>query len=589
MNPIPALPAPMHLSHQLVNQHGRQVEQRAAPQRVRHRREELPLGQQRQVREVVDAVRHEAQQERVASRPPRPNDEVVQPENQEHVGYNRAEQVDGHGRALHRRNLARKMALNHAQIREINGHKCQRRRQHLVLLHQFNYGLIRAGYALCADKKYIFKNAFKACAPYSFTCNEATPTPTPIPMTSEKANTLRYNAARLSVPDELHWYNNHTNWDALSRKEFREIMIRMETITVDFYNDFGDYTYGSRCNRTAIKQFWADEWGCEYLPESGKWINLATNTIIKSETEKKAERDAKKAAKALTKSSTKSLTKSEKKALKASLNASTNPQYNDEEEEVYVQLAQAHAQAQAQAQAQTQKAQKSLEDQVKQQNQQKHLEQQKQQQTYDAWFDAEEEAYAEAYAQARAQEEQKAQAQAQKEQREAQAYLDSFDYTSEEEATTTTTTTATTTTRICCQAVLYIEELTETNGDPDWRAYIYYDARIRRYVLKGTRRSLRATSKKTVFPEIKLCFRSSRELAQYLCSSTDMEMNLGMYAMSSATVKDATFAELYALPVHGHKTELFGYDETRPRFSTFVNYLRMVRDIDATHSTFASF
>jgi hypothetical protein len=137
--------------------------------------------------------------------------------------------------------------------------------------------------------------------------------------------------------------------------------------------------------------------------------------------------------------------------------------------------------------------------------------------------------------------------------------------------------------------VLYIEELTETKGDPDWRAYIYYDARIRRYVLKGTRRSLRATSRKTVFPEIKLCFRSSRELAHYLCSSTDSLLNVSMFAMASATVRDATFAELYALPDRGCKTELFGYDETRPRFSTFVNYLCMVRDIDATHSTFALF
>ena len=364
----------------------------------------------------------------------------------------------------------------------------------------------------------------------------------------------RYNAAMLSVPDELHWYNNNTNWDALSRKEFREIMIRMETITAQHYEDCRS-TYASRSTypgrSSAIKQFWADEWDCEYLPESGKWLNLSTYTIIKSETEKKAQRDAKKA---LTKAEKKALTKAEKKALKTDRN-----QYNDEEEEVYVQAAQ------------------------KQQYQQ-----QQQQQTYDydAWFDAEEEAYAEAYAQAQAQKEQQAQAQAQKEQeeqQEAQAYLDSFDYASEEEATTTTTT------RITCQAVLYMEELTEVQGDPDWRAYIYYDARIRRFVFKGTRRSLRATSKKTVFPEIKLCFRSSRELANYLRSSTDSCLNVSMFAMAGATVRDATFAELYALPARGCKTELFGYDETRPRFSTFVNYLRMLRDIDATHSTFASF
>ena len=371
----------------------------------------------------------------------------------------------------------------------------------------------------------------------------------------------RFKAAKPSAPDELHWFNNNTNWDALSRKEFREIMIRMETITVDFYNDCTSATYPIRSS--AIKKFWANEWGCEYVPESGKWLDLATNTIIKSETEKKAQRDAKKAS---------------KKALKEAL----NNQYNDEEEEVYVQATQ-NQQKQKQEQ-QTQKAQNSLECQVKLLNQQQH----QQLCDYDAWYDAEEEAYAEAYAKAHAQAalEREQEEQQQKEQKEAQAYLDSFNYTSEEEQEEQE---EPVTTRICCQAVLYIEELTETKGDPDWRTYIYYDARIRRYVLKGTRRSLRATSKKTVFPEIKLCFRSSRELAHYLCSSTDALLNVSMYAMSSATVKDATFAELYALPAHGCKTELFGYDETRPRFSTFVNYLCMVRDIDATHSTFASF
>ena len=142
--------------------------------------------------------------------------------------------------------------------------------------------------------------------------------------------------------------------------------------------------------------------------------------------------------------------------------------------------------------------------------------------------------------------------------------------------------------RIACQPVLYLEELTDVQGDPDWRAYIYYDERIRRYVLKGTRRSLRATSRKTVYPEVKICFRSSRELASFLCSSTET-VNVSMFAMAGATVKDATFAELYALPARGCRTELFGYDQTRPRYSTFVNYLRMVRDVDASHSNFAAF
>jgi hypothetical protein len=62
-----------------------------------------------------------------------------------------------------------------------------------------------------------------------------------------------------------------------------------------------------------------------------------------------------------------------------------------------------------------------------------------------------------------------------------------------------------------------------------------------------------------------------------------------MFAMAGATVRDATFAELYALPARGCRTELFGYDQTRPRYSTFVNYLRIVRDMDASHSNFAAF
>ena len=378
----------------------------------------------------------------------------------------------------------------------------------------------------------------------------------------------RFKAAKFNAADELHSFNNTTNWDALNRKEFRDIMIRMESVTVQFYNDFGDCTYPSR--HVAIKAFWANEWGCEYLPESGKWRDCDSGSIIKSETEKKAKRDAKKALK-----------KDEKRKLKQL----------DEEDEAY---AEAYAQARAekdQALEQARAEQKAQAQNAQAQNAQAQ-EQSKKQQQLDAEFDEEEDAWADAYAQAaleRAEKEQQQQHlvfQQQQQQKEAQAYLDSFNYTSEEEQEEQT---EPVTTRICCQAVLYIEELTETKGDPDWRAYIYYDARIRRYVLKGTRRSLRATSKKTVFPEIKLCFRSSRELAHYLCSSTDSLLNVSMLAMASATVRDATFAELYALPAHGCKTELFGYDETRPRYSTFVNYLCMVKDVDTTHSTFASF
>ena len=353
---------------------------------------------------------------------------------------------------------------------------------------------------------------------------------------AEKAATRRYNAARLSVPEELDWYTNNTDWDALDRKEFRDIMIRMETITVQHYEDFGTGTYPSRS--AAIKRFWADQWGCEYLPESGKWLDLTTGDVIQSETEKQAEKAQNKALKRKEKEALKALKKEEKKNKKA----------------------------------------------LKQQLQ-------------DAQFDEEEEAYAEAYAQARLAEEATWQAtwqaRAQKEQEQAQAqaqaYLDSFDYTSEEEEEEEEEEEVQPPTQVPCQGVLYIEELTNTKGDPDWRAFIYYDARIRRYVLKGTRRSLRATGKKTVYPEVSLCFRSSRELAHYLCSSTDSLLNVTMYAMSCGALAGSTFGELYAQPLRGYKTELFGYDETRPRYSTFVNYLCMVRDLDAGHSTFALF
>jgi hypothetical protein len=396
------------------------------------------------------------------------------------------------------------------------------------------------------DIKIYLGNAFKASASYSVICNTSNPTHNTInTMTStlstrlydqaciaaQKANTMRFNTRTrsLSVPDELHWYNNNTQWESLDRKEFRSLMLRMETITAEFYNDYGECLYPERS--AAIKKFWADEWGCEYLPASGRWLNLYTNETIESETEKKAKRDAKKAK------------KEAKKAKKEAKKETNVAQYNDEEEELYVQAAQ--------------------------------QQQQQQQQAYDDWYDAEEEAYAEAYAKAREAEELREQ----QEQQEAEAYL------AQQEAEAYL---AQQNTRITCQPVLYLEELTDVQGDPDWRAYIYYDDRIRRFVIKGTRRSLRNTGKKTRYPEMKLCFRSHRDLASYLVSSTET-VNISMFAMASATVKDATFAELYALPVRGYKTELFGYDDTRPCYSTFADYLRMLRDVDASHSNFVSF
>jgi hypothetical protein len=413
---------------------------------------------------------------------------------------------------------------------------------------------------------------------------------------AEKANTLR-QAARLSVPDELHWYNNHTNWDSIGRKEFRGIMIRMETITTQFYDDYGDCMYPSRC--TAIKKFWADHWGCEYLPEPGQWLDLTSNTVFKSETEKKARRDLKKAAKAKKAEEDELYVQSElalleeeasareyavakklkaQKAAQAQTQPQTQPQnqYNDAEEELY---------AQALAQNATNSYREAYEE-------------QQQKCDYDSWYDDEEEEFEEAFELARkelarkelehgqkAEKEQREQKE-QKEQEEAQAYLDSLAYEDEDEDADVEEPAS----RIACQPVFYIEELTDVKGDPDWRAYIYYDERTRRYVLKGTRRSvLTYNKKKTVYPELKLSFRSSKQLASYLCSSTD-RVNVTMFAMACDTVNSATFAELYALPARGgYKTELYGYDNICPRYSTFLNHLRMLSDVDASRSNFAAF
>lgn len=367
---------------------------------------------------------------------------------------------------------------------------------------------------------------------------------------AEKARALRtkFKTKGLSVPDELYWYNNNTNWNALSRKEFRDIMIRMESITAQHYEDFGADHYRS----AAIKKFWADEWGCEYLPETGQWFDLVSNNVFHSQTEK-AQAKAEKKMKKAEKKAKKALEKAKKAAAKQEKQEKQEKQkqeqeqgqYNDEEEEIYRQALDQQPQPQPQPHDYD---------------------------YYDWCYDEAEEAYAEAYAKAKQQQEQ----QEMQEQQAAEAYLDQ-DQDQEQLQ------------RIACQPVFYFEELTNVKGDPDWRAFIYYDDDIRRYVFKGTRRSLRATSRKTRYPEVKLCFRSSRELANFLCSSTDNKLNVTMFAMTTATVKKATFADLYTLPVRGDKTELFGYDDTCPSYHTFVDYLRMLSDVDVAQSDFANF
>jgi len=113
----------MMTSCDFLNKLGCQVEQRPTPQRVYDGRRELPLGQQRQIRKIIHAIHHKPKQERVLCGATRLNDEIVDSKYEKHICYNCAKKVDHHGRPLHCRNLTRKVALNHAQIRKIDGDK----------------------------------------------------------------------------------------------------------------------------------------------------------------------------------------------------------------------------------------------------------------------------------------------------------------------------------------------------------------------------------------------------------------------------------------------------------------------------------
>ena len=61
-------------------------------------------------------------------------------------------------------------------------------------------------------------------------------------------------------------------------------MIRMETATVRFYEDFGQNVQHS--THIAIQKFWAEEWGYKYMPETQQWLDLTTGRVIRSEMSK---------------------------------------------------------------------------------------------------------------------------------------------------------------------------------------------------------------------------------------------------------------------------------------------------------------
>jgi len=144
--------------------------------------------------------------------------------------------------------------------------------------------------------------------------------------------------------------------------------------------------------------------------------------------------------------------------------------------------------------------------------------------------------------------------------------------------------------KVCCQGVLYLEEHTAEPGNPDWRMFIYYDEGKRRYIVKGSRRSVSAagTGRKTVYPDVRLAFRRSSEVLDYLawCMNVRPTCDMVMYAMCCDTVDSLGVAELCAMKPYGRKTELYGYDAMRVRFADLRDQLYVLRAVDWKYSTF---
>ncbi len=144
---------------------------------------------------------------------------------------------------------------------------------------------------------------------------------------------------------------------------------------------------------------------------------------------------------------------------------------------------------------------------------------------------------------------------------------------------------------VCCQGVLYLEEQTSEPGNPDWRMFIYYDEGKRRYIVKGSRRSIRPksdASKPTSYPDVRLAFRRSSEVLDYLswCMNVRPVCDLVMYAMCCDTVDKLAVADLCSMKPYGKKTELYGYNELRVTRHDLRDQLYVLRSTDWKYSTF---
>jgi hypothetical protein len=137
--------------------------------------------------------------------------------------------------------------------------------------------------------------------------------------------------------------------------------------------------------------------------------------------------------------------------------------------------------------------------------------------------------------------------------------------------------------------ILFIEEFISQPFSQydciDWRAYIFYDATSKCYVLNGTRR--RSGESKTAHPDIRMTFASKSSLAFYLRKSMCAwrhDLSITMYSISRNVLHILSTPN--AIPnfhsIHNcrskFRSELFGYDNCHPSTRELKSYLKVLRD-----------
>lgn len=138
--------------------------------------------------------------------------------------------------------------------------------------------------------------------------------------------------------------------------------------------------------------------------------------------------------------------------------------------------------------------------------------------------------------------------------------------------------------------VLFLEEFLppapwSQHTTTDWRAYIFYDAITKSYVLNGTRR--RRGESKTFHPDIHMKFKSRTSLTFYLRKSTCAwrhDLSITLYSISRNVLHILSTPN--AIPnfhsIHNcrskFRSELFGYDNCHPSTRELKSYLKVLKD-----------